>query len=235
MRKIGLVLWVAVVTGGFSKPQTSKETYLGKRVSKILKFASPLQSLTLFPKEIPEKTPRDDFIPKFKAIHSAEKKARDIIAAKREASAANDEIIQVGPDWEKRAEDREKFREEMDEKLVNRAVDRALSKFKSQPASSFENKNKFQFVGVIQPPGSRKKVKWYARKRPKYSKWNIRLLHVNKDIIVRDMFVSGEIDIFAKYVNTGKPRDELQEGEDPSAPRRPLIEADYSVKKRTPL
>ena len=87
----------------------------------------------------------------------------------------------------------------------------------------------------MQPSDSAKKVKWYARKRPSNSKWNVRLLHLNKDVILRDLFMKGKIDVCAKYVNTGKPRDELKEGEDPSTPKRPLIEARYNIKKRSVL
>ena len=234
MNKVALIILMASANISLARQQPPKEKYMGKRVSKTLRFASPLQSLTLFPKDVQTKTPRDEFLPKFKAALTAEKKAREVFSKQREVF--DDNGINPGEaDWEKRVEDREKLREEREEQFVNKAVDRALSRFKETSRVMPKNQNKYQFVGVVQPPGSTKKVKWYARKRAEGSKWNVRLLHVNRDIIVRDMFVNGEIDLFAKYVNTGKPRDELQEGEDPRAPRRPLIEADYSVKKRTPL
>lgn len=234
MIKVIFLILTASANIVLAKPQPSAEKIMGKRVSKTLRFASPLQSLTLFPKDVPTTTSRDKFLPKFKAALSAEKKARETLSKQREVFDGNS-IDPEDPNWEKRAEDREQLREEREEQFVSKAVDRALSRFKETSDVTSKNQNKYQFVGVVQPPGSAKKVKWYARKRASGSKWNIRLLHVNRDVIVRDMFVSGEIDLFAKYINTGKPRDELQEGEDPKAPRRPLIEADYNIRKRSPL
>lgn len=234
MNKVFILIVMASASNVLARQQPSTEKVMGKRVSKTLRFASPLQTLTLFPKDVPTTTPREKFLPKFKAALSAEKKAREALAKQREFFDGNN-INPGESDWDKRAEDREKVREEREEQFVSKAVDRALSRFKETPDITSKNQNKYQFVGVVQPPGSAKKVKWYARKRAGGSKWNVRLLHVNRDVIVRDMFVSGEIDLFAKYINTGKPRDELQEGEDPKAPRRPMIEADYSIKKRTPL
>ena len=147
----------------------------------------------------------------------------------------------AGVGWEKQMEMREKVRAEKEEGIVDRAWDRATLPFdKAATQSSAASSNasnapnaKYQFVGVIQPPNSDKKVKWYARKRPQGSKWNIRMLHVNRDAIIRDMFTSGKVDIMGKYVNTGEPLDELKEGERPSL--APRIKAQYSVKPRSLL
>jgi hypothetical protein len=210
----------------------AQETYMGRRVSQTLKFLSPLQSFTIFPKEIPTTSPRNEFLPKFQKGLEAEKNAREHIA--KNGGLDSDEAEYVGKGWEKRSEEREKSRAELEDKYVQNAYDEAVAKV-GKAAPSKVVGSKYQFVGVVQPSDSEKSIKWYARKRPANSKWNVRLLHVNRDVILRDLFVNGKVDMFAKYVNTGKARDELKEGEDPSAPRRPLISAQYNVKKRSAL
>jgi len=206
---------------------------MGRKVSKTLKFISPLQSLTLFPKEIPTTTPREEFVPKFKAGLGAEKKAREKVLKDREL---DNDAEYVGKGWEKKSEEMETLRSEMEDQFVEKAYDEAIAGFDEVcPAKVETSGSKLQFVGVVQPLDAEKKVQWYARKRPSNSKWNVRLLHVNRDVIVRDLFVNGKVDVFSKYANTGKPRDELNEGEDPSAPRRPLVEAEYNIKKKSLL
>jgi len=218
----------------------SKETYMGRRVSQTLQFLSPLQSLTIFPKEVQDTstTHRDEFLPKFKSGLEAEKRATEYMLKQRELEDDDDEF--VGKGWEQRTAESERLRAEKEDQFVEQAYDRAVTAATSAAASSKSRSAKgkastnFQFVGVVQPPGSEKKVKWYARKRPStQSKWNVRLIHANKDVITRDLFVNGKIDVVAKYNNTGKRRDELKEGENPSAPSRPLIEADYNIKSRS--
>jgi len=210
-----------------------KDTYMGKRVSKTLQFHSPLNSLTIFPKDIPSSTPRDKFIPKFKAGLEAEKKAREHVIKQREV---DDDPEYVGKGWERKSEEVEKLRSAREDLFVEKAYDNAVAKFDvNDQTHAQESRSKYQFVGVVQPPSSSEKVMWYARKRPNGSKWNIRLIHVNRDAVIRDLFVNGKVDVFAKYVNTGKPRDPVKEGEDASVLRRPLIEAEYSVKKRSLL
>lgn len=229
---IALLLSVTTVTAVNAQKQ-SRDTYMGKRVSKTLQFLSPLQSLTIFPKDVPSTTPREEFIPKFKAGLEAEKKARDYILQQREL---DDSPEYVGEGWERRSEEAEKLRSAKEDLLVEKAYDLAVARFQKSDEKPIQPKqSKYQFVGVVQPPNSGEKVKWYARKRPANSKWNVRLLHVNKDAVLRDMFVNGEVDVFAKYINTGKPRDVVEDGQDATFPRRPLIQAEYSVKKRSLL
>jgi hypothetical protein len=227
MKQVALLL----LSVPFLASAEPKDTYMGRRVSQTLKFLSPLQSLTIFPKEIPTTTPRDDFLPKIKKGLEAEKNAREHVVKQSEL---NDEVEYTGQGWEKRSEESEKTRAEMEDQYVQRAYDRAIEGFEEAKPLKVEG-SKYQFVGVVQPRESGKKVKWYARKRPSSSKWNLRLLHVNRDVILRDLFVNGKVDVFAKYSNSGKPKDELKEGEDPSAPRRPLINAEYNIKKRSVL
>lgn len=213
---------------------------MGRRVSKTLQILSPLQSLTIFPKEIEESStttaPRDAFLPKFQAGMTAETKMKERLARRREllsSSNDSDDTIGSGEGWEKRLAERERLRDEQDEEIVEGAWDRATALFQSTPSTStgVVSKSPYQFVGVIQPPNNSQKVKWYARKRPTGSTWNIRMIHVNKDAIIRDMFTNGKVDVMGKYVNTGKPFDEVKEGEKPSL--RPLIKGEYVVKPRS--
>lgn len=226
------ILLLVFSATAFSQAQ---EMNMGRRVSKTLKFISPLQSLTLFPKEIPTTTPREEFVPKFKAGLGAEKKAREEVLKKNDLL---DDPEFVGKGWEKRSEEMESLRSEREDQFVEKSYDEAIAIAgfdEVSPANLQTKGSNFQFVGVVQPLDAEKKVQWYARKRPSNSKWNMRLLHVDKGAIMRDMFVHKKIDVFAKYANTGKPRDAPKEGEDPSAPRRPLIEAEYNIKKRSLL
>ena len=228
------ILILLMTAPAFSQAQNqSKEMNMGRRVSKTLKFISPLQSLTLFPKEIPTTTPREEFVTKFKAGLGAEKKAREQILNKKDFA---DDPEYVGKGWEKRSEEMERLKSEKEDRFVEKSYDEAIAGLKEVRPQSVQTKgSKLQFVGIVQPLDAENKVKWYARKRPSNSKWNMRLLHVDKGAVMRDLFVNKKIDVFAKYANTGKPRDALQEGEDPSTPRRPLIEADYNIKKRSLL
>ena len=225
-----------------SNGSSSTAEIMGRRVSKTLRILSPLQSLTIFPKETEESkttTPRDDFLPKFQAGMTAETKVKERLARRREflSSNDNDDSIGSGEGWEKRLAERERLRDEQDEEIVEGAWDRATAPFQnkgttvSTTSTGAVSKSPYQFVGVIQPPNSSQKVKWYARKRPTGSKWNIRMIHVNKDAIIRDMFTNGKVDVMGKYVNTGKPFDEVKEGEKPSL--RPLIKGEYIVKPRS--
>ena len=228
------IFFLLMTAPAFSQAQNqSKEMNMGRRVSKTLKFISPLQSLTLFPKEIPTTTPREEFVTKFKAGLGAEKKAREQILNKKDFA---DDPEYVGKGWEKRSEEMERLKSEKEDRFVEKSYDEAIAGLKEVRPESVQTKgSNLQFVGIVQPLDAENKVKWYARKRPSNSKWNMRLLHVDKGAVMRDLFVNKKIDVFAKYANTGKPRDALQEGEDPSTPRRPLIEADYNIKKRSLL
>ena len=218
------------------KQSPSAGEIMGRRVTKTLKILSPIQSFTIFPKEEVSKspTPRDEFLPKFQAGLTAETKTKEMLARRRELLSNNNDL--AGPGWEKKMEERERIQSAREEEIVEQAWDRATAPFQNK--HSLANKNsaasapsKYQFVGVIQPPKSEKKVKWYARKRPDGSTWNIRMLHVNKDAIIRDLFTNGKVDIMGKYVNTGESMDEVKEGEKPSL--RPLIKGEYKVKPRS--
>ena len=88
--------------------------------------------------------------------------------------------------------------------------------------------SKYQFVGVV---NNAKDVTWYARKKPSNSKWNMRLIHVNRDAVLRDLFVKGKIDLYGGYKNQGMGVVGGGDGEKKSV--GPSIMGEYSVKERS--
>ena len=65
---------------------------------------------------------------------------------------------------------------------------------------------KYQFVGVPTSPG--KPCKWYARKAPKGQKkrdvFKLRMIHLDKKSLIRDMLLRRDVDLYVTYKNTGK-------------------------------
>jgi hypothetical protein len=213
--------------------------------SKTLQFISPLQSLTIFPKEdVKEyKSPRDDYLAKLKAGLSAEERVRERITSERGRDVDKDDAEYVGPGWEEKSVEKEKFRLDKEALRLEQAFDAGVRKYEKSSAKAKVEKKKevpkkseYQFVGVIQPPldDNTPVVKWYARKRPAdlSSKWNVRLIHVNRDAIIRDLFLRGKVDIYGEYVNTGKF---ANDGDGETAPvlGKPLIDGKYSVRERS--
>ena len=141
-------------------------------------------------------------------------------------------------------EAREEVRRGEDEVRVEMAYDRATARFNKPEApssSSTDGRRRpvgYQFVGVVNAPaevksGKKDKVTWYARPKTAESKWSVRLLHVDRDAIVRDMFVNGKVDVFGKYVNTGKTAVDVGPDGQSRATRMPIIEGQYTAKKRS--
>lgn len=145
------------------------------------------------------------------------------------------------------------------EKRIEDAYDAAVSGYdariatkRSTLASSSAN-GKYQFVGLVNDgkgsTTSKKKkdkssaVTWYARKKPKNSKWNVRLVHVNRDAVLRDLFIKGKVDVYGKYVNEGIDKAAFAaaetSGEDVVASdqqqpgMKPIVKAQYNVKERS--
>jgi hypothetical protein len=227
---------------------------------RTLQFASPLQTLTLFPKSsdddtsVEVKTPRQAFLPKFAAGLSAERRVKERIAAQRKQQLMEENAMMEDDDggaaysseWDKQSEEAERQGMLMEELRMERAHDRAVAKVErasseTAMACSIGNKkkSKFQFVGVIK---GNDEIEWFAQKKKNPNSWNVRLVHVNKDALIRDLFVRGKVDIYGKYVNTGKladPIPETEAGEEQSSASnklrigRPLIEAQYSVRERS--
>lgn len=133
-----------------------------------------------------------------------------------------------------------------DERVASQRSLRAASR---SPATSAASSGKYQFVGVVNDgKGTRKPdpagVTWYARKKPRGSKWNARLVHVNRDAVLRELFVKGKVDVYGTYVNEGLASSQaaafaaaetsgrdVAEEEQPGM--RPLVKAQYAIKERS--
>ncbi|KAG7347934.1 hypothetical protein IV203_016639 [Nitzschia inconspicua] len=205
-----------------------------------LRFASPLQSLTIPDPEIQGEedlnTPRKRFLPKFLAGLSAEVQARKEVAQARSRSASQLSPNDVsGSDWAEKAAAFEKERRKREDSLIESAYDQAVAGVDSvektlDRASKFLNqsRNEFQFVGVINRKAAQdpkqKPITWYARKKPQSAKWSVRLVHVNQDAIIKDLFNRGKVDIFAKYKNTGAVDEET---------KVPIVTSTYEVRERS--
>lgn len=196
--------------------------------AKSLRIVSPLKALTIWDpetKEVEVTNPRKRFLPIFRARLEAEAETRKELKAERkqalQASATS------GSGWAKNAALVEHRRQQAEERFVEVASDRAASAAAEQlqkKSAQKKNPNKYQFVGVVNPKVSDKPIKWYAREKPADSKWSVRLVHVDQAAIVTDLFRRGEVDIFAKYKNTGKTNEETN---------TPIIAKEYSVRERS--
>jgi hypothetical protein len=192
----------------------------------MLRFASPLQSLTIPDPEVTEslETNRQRFLSKFKTGLKAETETRRELAGKRakelQAAAAS------GTDWAERAADSERTRRSNEEQQVEQAHDKAIAEFEAankKGVSKSKSPNPYQFVGLVKRSGD-KPVTWYARKKPAGAKWSVRLVHVNQDAIIKDLFNRGKVDVFAKYENTGKVDEET---------KAPIVTSKYEVRERS--
>ena len=196
------------------------------QAAKMIRFASPLQSLTIPDKEIKEQlsTKRSRFLPRFRAGLQAEVEKRRAISSERSteiqsAAASGDS------NWAQRATMAERTRRAKEDTAVEDAFDKAVSAFdkQSKKVKPPTPQNSYQFVGVVNKK-SDKPITWYARPKPTNSKWSVRLLHVNQDAIIKDLFNEGKVDIFAKYRNTGKVDETTN---------TPIVNASYEVRERS--
>ena len=254
------------------------------KANKPLQFASPLQTLTLFPKssesesesESTRMSPRKAFLPKFVAGLSAERRMKEKLSSQRkelllaslnddvdvdnsenenESGNGNKEESLYSNDWDKRSEAADRQRLKMEGLRMERAHDRAIAKYEQQltnkPSTATNNNNRnnpYQFVGVIHSSNQKntnnekQEIQWFARKKKNPDSWNVRLVHVNKDALLRDLFVRGKVDIYGEYINTGnfitentKNNDNQDTQTQPSSPQfgRPLLQTKYSVKPRS--
>jgi hypothetical protein len=253
-------------------------------MSKDIRFASPLQSLTIPDPElfadkdkntvveevdvaVEEKksaaekkedllrssrildTQRKKFLPKFLTGLKAENQIREEIAlgqVKIPDSDDDDDFDVSGKDWVGKTKTEEAKRKRREDKVVEDAYDKAIASFEQEQRISKKrkktNSNKYQYVGVVGINKDKKKknspISWYARPKPKTSKWSVRLLHVNKDVIIKDLFDQGKIDIFAKYTNTGqRKQSDNASGEEgrtakPSS-QAPLVTTKYEARERS--
>jgi hypothetical protein len=193
---------------------------------RMIRFASPLQSLTIPDPEAKEglQTNRQRFLGRFKAGLQAEAETRRELAAQRtkelQAAAAS------GTEWAEKAADSERARRSKEAELVEQAYDKAVVQFEAENkkgGKKSKSPNAYQFVGVVNRRGD-KPISWHARKKPTDAKWSVRLVHVNQDAIIKDLFNRGKIDIFAKYKNTGIVDEET---------KAPIVTTKYEVRERS--
>jgi len=217
-----------------------------------LRFASPLQSLTIPDPELLEKipeptvdgkppstqgamaTPRRRFLERFKTGLKAEQTAREQLALGI-ASADSVEVDASGKNWVGSTKSAEEQRRLKEEAFIEQAHDAAVASFESsqKKKSAAQNTNKYQFVGLVDRSNKEKPISWHARPKPSDAKWSVRLVHVNKDAIVKDLFDRGKIDIFAKYRNTGKMNIENEGEENEKVTNIPIVTTKYEARERS--
>ena len=251
---------------------------------KTIRFASPLQSLTIPDPEMFEDmeeattaneeeegtnssrpatglltrvlaTPRSKFLPRFLVGLQGEQQAReDMVTGKIPVDAVLPIVGADGPDWIAQTQKAEQQRKQQTETILDQAHDTAMAHYEQQQqkhkkqhtANSPTTKNQYQFVGVIDNDTKKKKPKeeavvWYARPKPVHSKWSVRLVHVNKAAIIKDLYDRGKIDIFAKYTNHGilqpspnqKDDDDDNGGNTVQPPQIPFVTAKYEARERS--
>lgn len=236
--------------------------------TQTLRFSSPLQSYTIFDKAAlaadGAASPRRRFLPRFRTGLLAERRAREVLMEERRRGIGfgDDDDADAGGGeggWADASAAADRRQEKARERRVEAAYDaavqghdvrtasqRSLRAASRSPATSGATSGKYQFVGVVQDGKVGQKaepagVTWYARNKPRQSKWNVRLVHVNRDAVLRELFVKGKVDVYGKYVNEGLAAtqsaafaaadaagaDEEQLG------LKPVVKAHYAVKERS--
>jgi hypothetical protein len=218
---------------------------------KEIQFASPLQSLTIPDPEVLEKvadpaqqgaleTPRRIFLPRFLAGLKAENTVREKIAMGQIQTTAEDDdgvAVEVGgKDWLGKTKAADEKRRNREAAVIEQGYDVAMAKYDAMAGAANSNKpqnsNKYQFVGLLDRSNAKRPISWHARPKPSNAKWSVRLVHVNKDAIVKDLFDRGKIDIFAKYTNTGKFQTK-KEGDSTKPTSVPIVTTKYEARDRS--
>ena len=237
--------------------------------AKPLQFSSPVQSYTIFDKSAlssyDHASPRRKFLPRFRAGLLAERRAKDkLMEERRSGIGFHDYEDDDGPDdtWAEASAAADERRERAMEKRVEAAHDVSVKAYDARVASkrsmnaaakppeTAASSCKYQFVGVVNDGRGVKKtdpgdVTWYARKKPRNAKWSVRLVHVNRDAVLRELFVKGKVDVYGKYINDGLASDRSAAfaaaetaGEDAAAEEehagvQPSVRAKYFLKERS--
>ena len=209
--------------------------YGGVAVSRI-QIVSPLQALTVWDPEVNKEEPtwRSRFLPRYKVGLEAEASVRKEYDNKRKKLAAKATAAAAkGKNWAARAQAAERDLQRAEDASVEAAYDRAVKDYETQKTrekrvtSVRHNRNQYQFVGLVQPSSAKQSgspITWYARKKPSKANWSIRLLHVNRPAVIKDLFEHGKVDLFASYSNTGRV-DETS--------GLPVITGDYKIRERS--
>lgn len=156
-------------------------------------------------------SPRSKFLPRLRAGLIGERRAKEALNNELRSPFDGNDAIE-GSSWAEHSAKEEERRLKDINARMERGYDEATALYDRKLAlrqeklladnknSEKKNEDAFQFVGVIQ---NSKDVTWYARKKPSTSKWNVRLIHVNRDAVLRDLFVKGKIDLYGGYKNRG--------------------------------
>ncbi len=241
-----------IVTADISAPTT---TISGKNAK--LRFTSPIQSFTIFEKSalssLDYASPRKKFLPRFRAGLVAERRAREALLEEQRRGILDFDDGQMesgdGAGWAEASAAADERKKKAMEGRVEAAFDAAVKEYdervaaaKKKVSSVSSSSGKYQFVGVVNN-GTRNAVNnsvtWFARKKPNNSKWNVRLVHVNRDAVLRDLFVRGKVDVYGKYVNEGldnaafEAADKSGESIDERFAMKPCVMAQYSIKERS--
>lgn len=232
-----------------------------------VRFVSPLQSLTIPDPEVLEKvpessspkdggekeapkaqramtTPRKRFLMRFREGLQAEKTAREKLALGMASIEDDASFDASGKDWVGQAMNADEKRKRKEDAFAESAHDAALAKYdaaalaKDAAGEKPQNPNKYQYVGLVDRNNKDKPVSWHARPKPKNAKWSVRMVHVNKDAIVKDLFDRGKIDIFAKYTNTGRQVQTEEKAEDgkttiTKTTNVPIVTTKYEARERS--
>lgn len=210
---------------------------LCKMASASMRFASPLQVLTIWDTNDEPMSPREKYLQKYKAGLEAEKKVREELKKKHDAFLSKQDT--ASPEWAEKAVRYERVRKSREERLVEKAYDEAVKRVEAEQKGKESGpvavkKNTYQFVGVVNSKDENKPVTWYARTKPEKANWSLRLVHVNRDAIIKDLFDRGKVDIFSKYKNDGfKTAAGSDQGPSTHEQRSLLVKAQYEVRERS--
>lgn len=201
-----------------------------------LQIVSPLQALTIWDPEIKEEiarsgegtNPRSRFLPRFRAGLQAEASMQKRINENDKLAQQNLIVGASKEEWAVEARSIDIQRIDASKKTVELAYDQAVAKFdevnKHAKGSRMKNSNRYQFVGVVNGESSGSPITWYVREKPANAKWSLRLVHVNREALLKDLYMQGKIDVFGRYENTGQ-RDEKS--------GQPIIVGKYSVREQS--
>jgi len=213
-------------------------------------FASPLKTLTIFDK--PSRvSARSRFLKKFQGGIESESRIRRAILGeerKKKKDEADGQLLEddeegyeevgeyyQGSEWADSTQALEDSAKEMKTKRIQDAFEEGFNSVNVTPEEdticSPRSQNDYQFTGVVMPHKGNK-VKWYARKKPKNADWSVRMVHVDKAAVLRDLFVRGKVDIYAEYKNRGIPLPVEEEGDEVKK-LGAIIEPKYTAKERS--
>jgi len=204
---------------------------------------SPLKTLTMFDESAKRGSARVTFLERFKGGIASQKRAgkemQEEEARRRKEEEEGvlsevDELVESSSDeteagqWAEYTLSKEEAAMLEKRRKMEEAFDKGFNsvriRSKDKDRARVTSKTKeYQMVGVVM---GEEGVKWYARKKPKNAMWNVRLVHVDKAAVLRDMFVNGQIDVFAKYENKGRASTETDSS------GAVFVEPVYSIRQR---